>query len=60
VISVPLDASSAEVAEVMRKYNLLAAPVTDVDGHLEGIITVDDVMDTVLSGGGRRRLRIFG
>ncbi|MGB2939055.1 MAG: CBS domain-containing protein [Candidatus Dormiibacterota bacterium] len=60
VVSVPLDASSAEVAEVMRKYNLLAVPVTDVDGHLEGIITVDDVMETVLSGGGRRRLRIFG
>lgn len=60
VVNVPLDASSAEVAEVMRKYNLLAVPATDVDGHLEGIITVDDVMDTVLSGAGRRRLRIFG
>ncbi len=60
VVSVPLDASNGEVAEVMRKYNLLAVPVTDVDSHLEGIITVDDVMDTVLSGSGRRRLRIFG
>jgi CBS domain-containing protein len=60
VVSVPLDASSGEVAEVMRKYNLLAVPVVDVDGHLEGIVTVDDVIDTVLSGAGRRRLRIFG
>jgi magnesium transporter len=45
---------------VIRKYNLLAVPVVDVDGHLEGIVTVDDVIDTVLSGAGRRRLRIFG
>jgi CBS domain-containing protein len=61
VITVALDASHGEVAEVIRKYNLLAVPVVDVDNHLEGIVTVDDVMDTVLSGSGRRRLpRIFG
>jgi magnesium transporter len=61
VISVPLSASPREVAEVIRKYNLLAVPVVDVDGHLEGIVTVDDVMETVLEGGGRRRMsRLFG
>ncbi|MHB8507276.1 MAG: magnesium transporter [Candidatus Dormibacteria bacterium] len=62
VVSVPLDASHAEVAEVIRKYNLLAVPVTDVDMHLEGIVTVDDVMDSMLRGGGfRARLaRVFG
>jgi CBS domain-containing protein len=61
VVSVPLDASHGEVAELMRKYNLLAVPVTDVDGHLEGIVTVDDVMDTVLSGDFKRRMpRVFG
>jgi CBS domain-containing protein len=60
VISVPLTTPTADVAEVMRKYNLLAIPVTDIDGHLEGIVTVDDVMDTVLSGAMKRRTRIFG
>jgi Mg2+ transporter MgtE len=61
VVSVPLTASHREVAEVIRKYNLLAVPVTDVDGHLEGIVTVDDAMDTVLSGAMKRRIpRIFG
>ena len=61
VISVPLEASHGEVAEVIRKYNLLAVPVVDVDNHLEGIVTVDDVMDAVLSGSARRRTaRIFG
>jgi len=61
VVHVALDTPARDVAEVMRKYNLLAVPVTDLDGHLEGMVTVDDVMDTVLEGAGRRRMaRIFG
>ncbi len=61
VVKVPLGASHGEVAEVIRKYNLLAVPVVDVDGHLEGIVTVDDVMESVLSRGSKRRLpRLFG
>ena len=61
VISVALNTSDREVAEIIRKYNLLAVPVTDVDEHLEGIITVDDVMETLLAGGGKRRfMRLFG
>jgi CBS domain-containing protein len=61
VVSVPLDATHGEVAEVIRKYNLLAVPVVDVDNHLEGIVTVDDVMDSVLSRASKRRLpRLFG
>ncbi|GAC1335105.1 MAG: CBS domain-containing protein [Candidatus Dormibacteria bacterium] len=61
VISVGLETSDREVAEVIRKYNLLAVPVLDVDDHLEGIITVDDVMETLLGSGGKRGLRrIFG
>jgi CBS domain-containing protein len=61
VVRVPLDASHGEVAEVIRKYNLLAVPVVDVDDHLEGIVTVDDVMDSVLSRASKRRLpRLFG
>ncbi len=61
VITIQLDARPAEVAEVIRKYNLLAVPVVDVDDHLEGIITVDDVMENLLAGAGKRRfLRMFG
>jgi magnesium transporter len=60
VISVPLNASHGDVAETIRKYNLLAVPVTDVDGHLEGIVTVDDVMETVLTASRRRLPRLFG
>ncbi|MFN2465361.1 MAG: magnesium transporter [Candidatus Dormibacteria bacterium] len=61
VVSVSLDSRQEDVAEVMRKYNLLAVPVVDDNNHMEGIVTVDDVMDAVLVGGGRRGLaRIFG
>lgn len=42
------DASSIkEVAELIDKYGLLAAPVVDEQNILKGIITVDDVMDIV-------------
>jgi magnesium transporter len=44
------------VAEVVAHYNLLAVPVTDAHGHLEGIVTVDDAMDAILPDAWRKRL----
>jgi CBS domain-containing protein len=35
------------VAGVIARYNLLAVPVVNDDGHLEGIVTVDDALDAV-------------
>lgn len=35
------------VAEVIAKYDLLAVPVTDDDGSLLGIVTVDDVLEVI-------------
>lgn len=60
VISVGLDASPRDVGEIMEKYNLLAVPVVDQHNRIQGIVTVDDVMERVLParGGGRRR-RMF-
>jgi Mg2+ transporter MgtE len=60
VIRVSPGAATEDVTDIMRKYNLLAVPVVDDDGHMEGIVTVDDALDTVLAAGGRRRARIFG
>ena len=34
-----------EVLKIFEKYDRVALPVTDVDGHMLGIITVDDVLD---------------
>ncbi len=37
-----------EVAQKVAKFNLLALPVVDQDGHMLGIITHDDVIDVVM------------
>jgi len=34
-----------EVLKAFEKYDRLALPVTDADGHMLGIITVDDILD---------------
>ena len=53
-------ADQDEVAQVVARYNLLAVPVVDDDGRLEGIVTVDDAIDTVLPSGWKHRLpRLF-
>jgi magnesium transporter len=36
-----------EAARLVAKYELLALPIVDEAGHLEGIITVDDVIDII-------------
>jgi magnesium transporter len=46
-VSVNAEADQEEVAELVRRYDLLAIPVTDVDGHMLGVITVDDVIDVI-------------
>ncbi len=38
-----------EVARLISKYNLLAIPVLDDAGHVLGIVTVDDVIDAMIS-----------
>lgn len=48
--------SQEEVAQVVARYNLLAVPVVDDAGHLQGIVTVDDAIDTVLPTAWKRRL----
>jgi len=41
------DADQEEVAQLVARYDLLAVPVTEVDGTLLGVITVDDVIDVI-------------
>ena len=38
-----------DVARLISKYNLLAIPVLDDAGHVLGIVTVDDVIDALIS-----------
>ena len=46
-VSVQAEADQEEVAQLVKRYDLLAIPVTDVDGHMCGVITVDDVLDVI-------------
>ncbi|MGE3073594.1 MAG: magnesium transporter [Dehalococcoidia bacterium] len=36
-----------EAARILQRYNLLAIPVVDEDGRLEGIMTADDLIDVL-------------
>jgi len=59
-VAVRLDSSQEEVTQVVARYNLLAVPVVDAEGRLEGIVTVDDAIDTLLPQPSKRRLpRLF-
>src|SRR5918997_1925265 len=47
LISVRVDTDQEEVARQVASYNLLAVPVVDEENKLEGVITVDDVIDVI-------------
>lgn len=47
VIYVEINDDQEEVARIVKKYNLLAIPVTDSNMRMRGIITFDDVMDVI-------------
>lgn len=57
IVAVRTDTEPRTVAEVMAKYNLLAVPVINADGVLEGVITVDDALDVLLPRERRRKPR---
>lgn len=47
IISVDTMEDKEVVANMFRKYDFLAIPVTDKDGRLVGIVTFDDAMDVI-------------
>ena len=47
VISVPTSMDQEEVANIVRKYDLVSLPVVDDVGRLVGRITVDDIVDVL-------------
>ncbi|MFP3869540.1 MAG: magnesium transporter [Syntrophobacteria bacterium] len=42
---IPVDIDQEEVARIFRRYDMLAAPVVELDGTLAGRITIDDIVD---------------
>lgn len=47
VLSVNTLDDQEEVANIFKKYNWMAMPVTDKEGRMVGIITVDDIVDVI-------------
>ena len=45
VFAVRTDVDQEEVAKLVARYDILAVPVVDESNRLEGIVTVDDVID---------------
>jgi magnesium transporter len=48
VQTVPVTADREEVARLTREYDLVAVPVVDDDGVIQGVVTVDDVIDALV------------
>src|SRR5262245_27928820 len=44
LVSVPATADREEVLKTFEKYDRIALPVTDTEGHLVGIVTSDDML----------------
>lgn len=47
IISVETYMDEEEVAEIMKKYDLVAVPVVNLQGKLVGRITIDDIVDVI-------------
>ena len=47
VVTVRDDLDQEAVAHVMADSNLMAVPVVDAEGRIQGIVTVDDIVDVV-------------
>jgi magnesium transporter len=61
VVSVTLDTKQTDIARLVARYNLLAAPVVDEEGHLQGIVTADDAIDAVVPTSWKKRIpKAFG
>lgn len=44
---IAVDTPDRDVASIFTRYDLVSAPVVDVDGKLVGRITIDDVVDVI-------------
>jgi magnesium transporter len=48
VQTVPVTSDREEVAKLVREYDLVAVPVVDGNGVIQGVVTVDDVIDALV------------
>lgn len=46
-VCINANADQEEAVKLLEKYDLIALPVIDAEGHLLGIVTIDDVIDVL-------------
>jgi Mg2+ transporter MgtE len=56
IVTVNVGDSQDQVAQIVSKYNLLAVPVVDEVGKLQGIVTADDALDKIIPTAWKKRL----
>jgi CBS domain-containing protein len=56
MVSMHVGDSQEAVAQAVSKYNLLAVPVVDDEGRLQGIVTADDALDKIIPTAWKKRL----
>jgi Mg/Co/Ni transporter MgtE len=59
IVSVSADTTAEDVASIIARYDLLACPVLDEDGRMQGIVTVDDAIDAIIPEKLKRKLPRF-
>ncbi len=47
LVTVQDDTDQEAVGAIMAEHDLVAVPVIDADGHMRGIVTIDDIVDVV-------------
>jgi magnesium transporter len=56
VMTVRLNDNQDAIAQAVSKYNLLALPVVDDQGRIQGIVTADDALDKIIPTAWKRKL----
>jgi len=56
VVSVTPETKQTDVARLAARYNLLAIPVVDEQGRMQGIVTADDAIDAVIPTSWKKRI----
>jgi magnesium transporter len=59
-VSVNADDDQEKVAQIVARFDLLAVPVTDIDGRMLGLITVDDIIDVITEEATEDMYRLAG
>jgi magnesium transporter len=60
VHAVTTDADQEEAARILQRYNLLAVPVVDAEGRLQGVMTADDLIDVLQEEATEDMYRLVG